>query len=124
MTLSFNPKARSATKAPTLPQPIIPSVLPVSSTPIKRDFSHLPDWVELSACGISRTSAIIIAMVCSAVVIELPIGAFITMTPCCVAALRSILSMPMPARPTTLSFFARAKSFGVTLVAERTAKPS
>ena len=29
-----------------------PSVLPVISTPMKRFFSHLPAWVEASACGI------------------------------------------------------------------------
>ena len=32
--------------------PITPSVLPVISTPMKRFFSHLPAWVEASACGI------------------------------------------------------------------------
>ena len=34
-----------------MPQPITPSVLPVSSTPIKRDFSHFPACVERSAAG-------------------------------------------------------------------------
>ena len=42
------------------------------------------------------------AMACSAVVIELPNGVFITMTPRAVAAGISTLSTPMPARPTTL----------------------
>ena len=64
--------ARSATIEPILPQPMMPSVLPVSSTPMKRDFSHLPAWVERSAAGIWRDSANIIAIVCSAAVIELP----------------------------------------------------
>ena len=72
MTRIFNPWARSATIAPILPQPMMPSVLPDSSTPIKRDFSHLPACVERSAAGIWRASANIIAIVCSAAVIALP----------------------------------------------------
>ena len=51
MTFIFRPSARSATIEPILPQPITPSVLPVISTPMKRFFSHLPAWVEASACG-------------------------------------------------------------------------
>src|ERR1700761_2068973 len=66
---------------PILPQPMMPSVLPVTSTPMKRDFSHLPAWVEVLACGMSRASANIMAMACSAVVIELPNGVFMTATP-------------------------------------------
>ena len=91
---------------------------------MKRFFSHLPAWVEASACGIWRASANIMAMACSAVVIELPNGVFITMTPCAVAAGMSTLSTPMPARPITFSFFACSSIFGVTLVAERMARPS
>jgi len=44
----------STTIEPILPQPITPSVLPVISTPMNRFFSHLPAWVEASACGIWR----------------------------------------------------------------------
>ena len=40
-----------ATIEPMLPAPIRPSVLPVTSTPMKRFFSHLPAWVEASASG-------------------------------------------------------------------------
>ena len=61
---------------PMLPQPMMPSVLPVISTPMKRFFSHLPAWVEASAAGISRATANIIAIACSAVVMELPNGVF------------------------------------------------
>jgi hypothetical protein len=43
-------------------------------------------------------------MACSAVVIELPKGVFITMTPFFDAAGMSTLSTPMPARPITLRF--------------------
>ncbi len=64
------------------------------------------------------------AMACSAVVIELPKGVFITITPRAVAAGISTLSTPMPARPTTFSFFACSSSLAVTLVAERIARPS
>jgi hypothetical protein len=45
-------RARSATMEPILPAPIRPSVLPVSSTPMKRFFSHLPALVEAVASGI------------------------------------------------------------------------
>ena len=91
---------------------------------MKRFFSHLPAWVEASACGICRASANIMVMACSAVVIELPNGVFITMTPLAVAAGMSTLSTPMPARPMTFSLVARSSSFAVTLVAERIASPS
>ena len=122
--LIFRPSARSATIAPILPQPITPSVLPVSSTPMNRFFSHLPAWVEASASGIWRASANIRAMACSAVVIELPNGVFMTTMPFAVAAGMSTLSTPMPARPMTLSFVASASISAVTLVAERMASPS
>src|ERR1700722_11222017 len=78
-----------------LPQPITPRVLPVISTPMKRFFSHFPAWVELSAWGIWRASASIKVMACSAVVMELPNGVFITMMPLPVAAGMSTLSTPM-----------------------------
>ena len=45
-----------------------------------------------------------------------------TTTPCAVADLMSTLSTPMPARPTTFSFLASAKTSAVTLVAERMAE--
>ncbi len=70
-----------ATIEPMLPAPIRPSVLPVTSTPMKAFFGHLPSWVCSLASGICRASANISAMACSAVVIELPNGVFITTTP-------------------------------------------
>ncbi len=91
---------------------------------MKRFFSHLPAWVEASACGISRASASIRVTACSAVVIELPNGVFITMMPFAVAAGISTLSTPIPARPITFSRFAFSRSFAVALVAERIARPS
>ena len=116
--------ARSATIEPILPQPMTPSVLPKISTPMNLFFSHLPARVEVSASGIWRASASISEIACSAVVMELPNGVFITMMPRAVAAGMSTLSTPMPARPMTLSFFAFSRIFGVTLVAERMARPS
>ncbi len=86
MTRIFRPLARSATMEPILPAPIRPSTLPVISTPMKRFFSHLPAWVEALAAGSSRASASISEMACSAVVMELPKGVFITITPAAVAA--------------------------------------
>ena len=66
------PTAFWQTMPPMLPAPITPSVLAVSSTPMKRDFSQRPAWVEASASGIWRATANISAMACSAVVIMLP----------------------------------------------------
>ena len=51
ITRILRPMARSATIEPILPQPMMPSVLAVISTPMKRFFSHLPAWVEASAAG-------------------------------------------------------------------------
>ena len=48
---------------------------------MKPFFGHSPAWVWALASGIWRASAKIIAMACSAVVIELPNGVFITTTP-------------------------------------------
>ena len=91
---------------------------------MKRFFSHLPALVEADASGIWRASANIMAMACSAVVMVLPCGVFITTTPRAVAERISTLSTPMPARPTTLRLVATSSSSRVTLVAERTASPS
>ena len=107
-----------------MPAPIRPSTLPVISTPMKRFFSHLPAWVEALAAGSSRASASISEMACSAVVMELPKGVFITMTPAAVAAGMSTLSTPMPARPITFRFLAAFSTSAVSLVAERMAMPS
>ncbi len=91
---------------------------------MKRFFSHLPAWVDASAAGIWRASANIIAIACSAVVIELPNGVFMTITPFAVAAGMSTLSTPMPARPITFRRDALPRIFAVTFVAERMARPS
>ena len=98
--------------------------MPVISTPMNFDFSHLPARVDASASGIWRAQANIIAMACSAVVIELPKGVFITTIPLAEAAGMSTLSTPMPARPMTLRLSALASRSAVALVAERMASPS
>ena len=91
---------------------------------MKRLFSHLPAWVEASAAGIWRARANIMAMACSAVVIELPKGVFITTTPAAVAAGISMLSTPIPARPITFSRLAAAMTSLFGFVSERTTRPS
>ena len=55
---------------------------------------------------------------------ELPPGAVMTTTPRRLAAVRSMLSIPPPARPTPFSFLPASKTCAVTLVAERTARAS
>ena len=91
---------------------------------MKRFFSHLPAWVEASAAGIWRARANIMAMACSAVVIELPKGVFITTMPLAVAAGMSTLSTPMPARAMTRSLWAAAITSLSSLAPERMAMPS
>ncbi len=80
---------------------------------MKRFFSHLPAWVETLASGSWRARANIMAMACSAVVIELPNGVFMTITPAAVAAGMSTLSTPMPARAITFSRLAAATKLRV-----------
>ena len=87
-------------------------------------FSHFPARVEASASGICRAKASMSEIACSAVVIELPNGVFMTMMPRDVAAGMSTLSTPMPARPMTFRCLACSRIFAVTLVAERMARPS
>ena len=106
------------------PSPIIPSVLPCSSAPTNRLRSHFADFTLMLACGTLRASAISNAIVCSAVVIVFPSGAFITTIPRAVAAGTSILSTPTPARPFTRKRLAALIKSAVTFVSLRTIKPS
>ena len=64
------------------------------------------------------------AIACSAVVMALPNGVFITTMPRAVAAGMSTLSTPIPARPMTFRLVAASRISGVALVAERIARPS
>ncbi len=63
-------------------------------------------------------------MVNSAAATELPPGVFITTTPALVAASRSMLSTPVPARPMTRRRPGSARTSARTFVAERTINPS
>ena len=63
--------------------------------------SQRPALRDAVPWGTLRASAIIMAIACSAVVMTLPSGVFMTTTPRLVAAGISTLSSPMPARPTT-----------------------
>jgi len=109
---------------PILPAPISPSTLPVISTPMKRFFSHLPAWVEALAAGSSRASANISEMACSAVVMELPNGVFITITPAAVGGRDVHIVHPDAGSAHHLRFFAAFSTSAVSLVAERMAMPS
>jgi hypothetical protein len=66
------------------------------------------------ASDINRESA------CSPVVVAPASGVFITTMPRAVAAATSMLSTPMPARPTTARLPASSSDLPVTCVAERT----
>ena len=79
-------------------------------------FSHWPAFIEAVACGMWRASAISSAIACSAVVIVLPPGVFITTMPRAVAAGTSTLSTPIPARPITRSSWPAAITSAVTFV--------
>src|SRR2546426_790291 len=95
-----NALARCTTRAPMLPVPTTPSVFPSSSRPAENFFfSHFPAQVLCEASATRRASASSSATVCSATETLLPPGAFITTTPRRVAASRSMLSTPVPARP-------------------------
>ncbi len=120
------PKARQrrATSPPMRPAPTRPSVRPRSSTPLRRERAHSPARTEASASATLRAIDSTSASVSSAADTVLPAGAFSTATPRSVAASRSMLSTPTPARPTTRSRGARASISPVTLVALRTISPS
>src|SRR6202023_1566267 len=105
------------------PNPITPSVLPCSSTPVSLRFQP-PALVEASASGTRRATASSRAKVCSVAESRLAVGALTTTPPCSVAAATSTLSTPMPARPTTFSRLAACSSSAVTLVALRTTSAS
>ncbi len=116
--------ARLTTSRPMLPRPMMPSVLPRSSLPRNFFFSHFPAFVEVLACGTDRAMESIRANVCSATDIAFPPGVFITRTPAWVAAGRSTLSTPTPARPITRSFGAFSSTPLVTFTALRTTSAS
>ncbi len=114
-----NAFARWATSWPMRPKPRMPSVLPLSSVPLKFLRSQRPALSEACACGTLRATASSSAIVCSAAVTTFERGALTTMMPRFVAAATSTLSTPTPARATARRFVARASSSASTCVAER-----
>ena len=96
-----NARARCATSCPMRPRPTMPSVLPRSSLPVNFFFSHFCAFIAASAAGIGRASARMKAIASSATLMLLAPGAFITTMPRAVAASRSTLSTPVPARAMT-----------------------
>ena len=118
------PFALAATSAPILPRPMTPSVLFFNSTPMNDLRSHCPFFNELNAWGIFRANAVNIAIVCSAAEFVLPSGALTTMMPCSVAASKSILSTPTPARPIIFRLLAASITSRVTCVWLRTSNAS
>mmetsp|Transcript_560 Transcript_560/g.1496 ORF Transcript_560/g.1496 Transcript_560/m.1496 type:complete len:362 (-) Transcript_560:44-1129(-) len=120
ITVIPNPLARRATSPPTFPNPITAKVLPTIETPTYLERSHLPAFIDTSACATFLASAHSIAIPCSAAATVLAVGAFTTRHPVSLAAVRSTLSIPTPARPTTLRRPAEASNTSrSTLVAER-----
>src|SRR6185437_1133655 len=117
-------RARFTTSRPMLPRPTMPSVFWRSSLPRNFFFSHLPLLVDRLACGMERASESIRARVCSATETAFPPGVFITRTPAAVAAGRSTLSTPTPARPMAFNFGALASMAALTFTALRTSKAS
>jgi hypothetical protein len=85
-------------------------------------FAHCPPFKEPTAWGtfLARAKRRDMDMVCSAVVMVLPVGVFITTIPWAVATSTSTLSTPTPARPITLSCFPARIASAVTFVALRT----
>ena len=77
--------------------------------------------MDAAAWGTGRAPQRMWVKVSSAVAIVLPDGVFMTMTPRSVAASTSTLSIPTPARPTTLRRGAAAITSAVIFDSERTA---
>ena len=103
---------------------MIPSVLLRTSIPTKSLRRHCPSCNDWCACGTLRARASISAKACSAAAIVLPVGEFTTAIPWRVAASRSMLSTPTPARPITWRFLPASIISAVTCVSERTTSPS
>ena len=78
--------------------------------------SQFPSFVDIAAGAIFLAIASINASVCSAAAIVFPSGEFTTITPFCVAASKSILSTPTPARPIIFKFVPASIILDVTFV--------
>mmetsp|Transcript_16067 Transcript_16067/g.34879 ORF Transcript_16067/g.34879 Transcript_16067/m.34879 type:complete len:251 (-) Transcript_16067:28-780(-) len=115
---------RETTSRPTRPSPSTPRVLPSSSTPMYFLRSHLPAFIDMSPWATLRARLAISAQVCSAAETVFPPGVFITTMPLRVAAVQSMLSTPVPARPIHCILEADSIISAVTVVPERTIRPS
>ena len=94
-------RARCTTRAPMVPVPKTPSVLPRSWVSISR--GHLPARISASSSVILRATASMSVSACSATAKALMPGVLHTVTPRMPAAFRSILSVPVPHTDTSLS---------------------
>ena len=119
-----NASARRTTSRPTRPSPTTPSVLFRSSAPWSDRFVQRPAFMSALARVIDRADASMSANACSATLILLAPGAFRTRMPRALAASRSTLSTPVPARATTRSRGEALISSAVTRVALRTIRAS
>ncbi len=114
-----------ATRRPMLPTPMMPSVLPFSSSmPSQRALPHSALRVRWSTTTACLAQASISMIACSATEFELEPGACTTATPRSVAAGRSTMSRPTPWRPTTLSFGQAAIRLRVQSGLDRNRMPS
>ena len=113
-------RARRATSPPMRPAPTSPRVLRLSSTPASPGVFQVIPRTDRSAATTFRASARMRAKVSSAAETVLPAGAFRTGMPRSVAASRSMLSTPAPARPMTFRRGAASIRARVTRVALRT----
>ena len=119
---TFMPKAnaRSATVRPIRPSPTTPSVSPCSWRPCSFERSQRPARIEASAGATFRIIAISSVKACSAVVIVEASAVLTTRMPFAVAAARSMLSTPTPARAMTWRSPGSASTSAVTSMPERT----
>ena len=93
--------AQDATTCPMRPHPMMPSVFPLISTPMRAFLSHLPSLALMSAAGSLRARLQRSDTASCAVLTVLPPGVFITITPYLVASATLMLSTPTPALPMT-----------------------
>ena len=119
-----NACARCTTSRPIRPRPTTPSVLPRSSIPTSRFFSQRFAFIWLSASAMDRADESSRAKACSATLMLLAPGALTTRIPRALAASRSTLSTPAPARPTTFRRTACRSRSPSTRVALLTMSPS
>ena len=85
MSVMLNAFMRLATSPPTRPTPMMPRILPLSSTPVYLDLFHSPLCIDSWAKGMFLARARSIAQECSAADRMFAEGVFITRIPLSVA---------------------------------------